>query len=182
MVGTGGQEAKKFPIVLKPALQGLGAPPGEGIQRFGSECDFLDFVSFFDWILLDFRRFPSITVRIVSQKAHRASHTKRTRRCERLQWFSALKTKKNRRFCSKTGFCSVLADISDFLCTGLISSHPMSIRGDDIGNLSKNLHNTPLAPPKPKGSNWGRCPNLQTCPPTLRISRFSVTGHSRNHT
>ena len=54
------------------------------IQKFDSEWDLLDFVSFFERILLDFGRFSNITARVVTQKTHRTSHTKRCRSRKRL--------------------------------------------------------------------------------------------------
>ena len=137
---------------------------------------------FFDGILFDFHRFASIAARIVSQKSYRTSHTKRSPRWERLQWFSALKSKKNTGFCSKSGFDRFWPRSAISLHPTLISSDLMGIRWEHIGNLSKNLHNTTPPPPKPKENNGGRCKPLYRCPPTSLILRFSVTGHSRIHT
>ena len=50
-------------------------------------------ILFFDYILLDFARFSSITARIVRQNARRTSRTNRRPCWERLQLFAALKSR-----------------------------------------------------------------------------------------
>ena len=41
-------QSEGFEVLLEPALQGLGAPPGVGIQKSSFYSELLDFVSFFE--------------------------------------------------------------------------------------------------------------------------------------
>ena len=114
-----------------------------------------------DWFVsgfcLFFTRFRALHQWFRHKYLAEASHTKRSRRWERLQWFSALKRRKTEDFAQNQDFDRFWPRSAISLFTPLKSSDLMSIRWDDIENLSGNLHNTPRPPPKPKGSSRRGC-------------------------
>ena len=114
--------------------------------RFMSPGRHTRLVVYSDWFVSGFclflTRFRALHQWFRHKYLTEASHTKRSRRWERLQWFSALKSKKNSRFCSKSGFWSILADIGDFAVSIIdierSDEHPMGAHRKSLRKPSQH--------------------------------------------